>query len=201
MLVEKVDLKSLFSPVCAEFYVPIANAGGWPDIGVRAEIMGRFSYWEQRGKRPVLLYCGDHDPGGLAIGESYHKLFADLGRAVGWWPDNLIIERFGLNFDFIERHRLSWINNLATSHGKFPLNDPRHADHGKPYVQTYLEKFGARKVEANALVVRPEAGRDVCRSAILQDVSTRAARAYERDLQKVRESVRLEISRLMRKRR
>jgi len=29
MLVEKIDLRELFRPVCDEFRVPIANYGGW----------------------------------------------------------------------------------------------------------------------------------------------------------------------------
>ena len=32
VVVEKIDLKSLFAPVCAEFHIPIANAKGWADI-------------------------------------------------------------------------------------------------------------------------------------------------------------------------
>jgi hypothetical protein len=46
------------------------------------------------------------------------------------------------------------------------LADEHHNDHGKPYVQSYLRQFGIRKVEANALVVRPEAGRRLCLDAI-----------------------------------
>jgi len=43
--------------------------------------------------------------------------------------------RFGLNKDFIERNRLTWIDNLETSSGK-RLDDNKHNDHNKPYVQT-----------------------------------------------------------------
>jgi hypothetical protein len=46
-------------------------------------------------------------------------------------------------------------------------NDPRHTDHGKAYVQDYFRRYGARKVEANALVVAPELGRDLCRAPSL----------------------------------
>ena len=59
--------------------------------------------------------------------------------------------------------------NLITSSGG-RLDDPKHPDHGKDYVQRYLDEYGARKVEANALVVRPEAGRELCREAILEYV-------------------------------
>lgn len=102
MTVEKVDLKNLFSPVCEEFHIPLVNISGWNDINSRPAIMKRFACWESRGKRCVLLHCGDHDPGGMHISEFLLSNFADLSGQVGWSPDNLIIDRFGLNADFIK---------------------------------------------------------------------------------------------------
>jgi hypothetical protein len=196
MTVEKVDLKSLFSPVCAEFHVPLTNISGWNDINSRAAIMRRFAYWEARGKQCALLHCGDHDCGGLNISNFLRSNFADLSRAVGWAPDNLIIDRFGLNATFIRKHRLTWIDNLETSSGQ-RLDDPRHPDHFKPYVQNYLRQFGARKVEANALVVRPEAGRKLCRDAILQYVPADAVARYQRKLAAARAQARDAIAQLL----
>ena len=37
--VEKLDLRSLFEPVCAQFHVPITNFKGWGDLNSRAAIM------------------------------------------------------------------------------------------------------------------------------------------------------------------
>jgi len=195
MAVEKSDLKSLWSPVCAEFYVPIANFGGWGDLHVRADFMERFAEKEAEGKQCVLLYGGDHDPGGLNISNFLRSNFADMSRAVGWSPHDLIIDRFGLNFDFIERHGLTWIDNLITPNGKYPLDDPRHPHHKMEYVQSYLQRFGARKVEANALVTRPEAGRELCRQAILRYVPADAIARYERKLIPIRAALRDEIAR------
>ena len=45
------------------------------------------------------------------------KNLEDLSGAVGWTPENLVIIRFGLDADFIDRHRLTWIDNLETSSG------------------------------------------------------------------------------------
>jgi hypothetical protein len=75
MTVEKVDLKSLFDPECEEFHVPLSNISGWNDINSRAAIMRRIAHWETRGKKCVLLHCGDHDPGGLHISEFLHSNF------------------------------------------------------------------------------------------------------------------------------
>jgi hypothetical protein len=158
--------------------------------------MRRFAYWERRGKQCVLLHCGDHDPGGLQISEFLRSNLNDLKETVGWSPDNLHIDRFGLNYDFIQRHRLTWIDNLITGSGG-DLADENHPDHEKPYVKNYLDKFGARKVEANALVVRPQAGRKLCRDAILRYVPQTAITEFEQQLDLRQEQARLEIARLM----
>jgi hypothetical protein len=196
MMVEKIDLKSLFKPICAEFHVACANAKGWSDINSRAHMMQRFAKWEAAGKICVLLYCGDHDPAGLQISDTIKKNLFDLERAVGWSPAGLIVKRFGLNADFIEQHRLSWIDNLMTG-GKRDLTDPRHPDHRKPYVQNYLAKFGARKVEANALVVRPEAGRALCRAAITNYIERDGIALYQAERAKRQHDMQRAITRLL----
>jgi hypothetical protein len=185
VVVEKIDLKTLFSPVCEEFRVRIANARGWVDINQRAAIMQRFKRWEDAGKQCVLLYCGDHDPAGLNISDSFMNLFEEMQEAVGWNPGRLIIDRFGLNKDFIDTNNLTWIDNLQTSSGG-DLADKNHPDHHKPYVQDYLKRFGARKVEANALVVRPEAGRQLCRSAITRYIDPNGIVDYEDEIEERR---------------
>jgi hypothetical protein len=186
--VEKIDLLNLFEPVCAQFHVPLTNLKGWSDLNRRAEIMRRFAYWEAQNKKIVFLVFTDHDPGGLHIAEKLRKNFEDLSQAVGWRPDNLLIIRFGIDADFIDRHRLTWIDNLETSSG-LQLDDTDHADHDKAYVRDYIAKFGVRKCEANALVVVPELGRGLCRRAILRFVSATAPVEYQRKL--VRERIRL----------
>jgi hypothetical protein len=196
MTVEKIDLKNLFSPVTKEFHIATTNISGWNDINARAAIMERFARWERKGKQGVLLHCGDHDPGGLHISSFLRSNMEDLASGIGWHPDNLKIERFGLNADFIEQHRLTWIDNLETGSGG-RLDDPRHPDHFKPYVQDYLQRFGARKVEANALVVRPEAGQKLCRDTILRYVPIDAVERYQRKLAVAQRKARREIARLL----
>jgi len=197
MTVEKIDLKSLFAPICAKFHVATTNVSGWNDINRRVQIMRRFAHWERQGKRIVLLHCGDHDPGGLHISEFIRSNLEDVAKAAGWHPRNLEIDRFGLNYGFIQAQRLTWIDNLETGSGE-RLDDPNHNDHYKDYVQSYLNEFGARKVEANALVIRPAAGRALCRSAILKYVPANAPKIYEVRLRSEREIVRRHIERLMR---
>jgi hypothetical protein len=166
MMVEKIDLKTLFTPVCRQFYVPIANCRGWSDINSRADMMRRFAEHEDEGRQCVLLYCGDHDPVGLTISDALRSNMRDLAAAVGWAPE--------------------------TGSGR-RLDDPKHPDHGKPYVQDYLRAFGARKVEANALVVRPAAARELCRDAVLRYLSPDAAENYRDALKQPREELRMAI--------
>jgi hypothetical protein len=115
-------------------------------------------------------------------------------------------ERFGLNADFIETNGLTWIDNLITSRpardgNAKDLSDPRHPDHAKEYVQSYLQDFGARKVEANALVVAPAAGRALCREAILKYVAEDAPSRYRQSLSVARDRVRDHVVRLLEERR
>jgi hypothetical protein len=192
VIVEKGDLKSLFSSVCREYHVPLINSRGWPDLNQRAAIMRRFRDHERKGRRPILLCCNDHDPVGLQIPERYPHLFAELEQAIGWSPANLTIERFGLNDDFIRQHGLTWIDGLETSGGK-DLGDTGHRHHFHDHVQSYIAKHGKRKVEANALVVRPEAGRQLCREAIEKHLDLSAIPAYERSLGEHRKLVKVAL--------
>jgi hypothetical protein len=196
MAVEKMGVYSLFKKPTGEFDTPLVNIGGWSDINSRVAMMRRYAYWEARGKKCVVLPFVDHDPGGLHIVKFLLKNLADLSDAVGWSPDNLIIDRFGLNENFIRDHGLTWIDNLEISSGE-RLDDPKHHDHDKDYVQSYIKKFGVRKVEANALVVCPEAARDLCRQAILKYVSRSALEKYRRRLAAEQRKVRAEVRRLL----
>ena len=185
MVVEKIDLRSLFETVCAKYKIPIANARGWSDLNMRGDMMRRFAKHEKAGRIPVLLYCGDHDPKGLQISECLRSNCAELTKSVGWSPDNLIVDRFGLNADFIKEHKLTWIENLHTSSGG-DLASPSHKDHKQAYVQKYIKEFGAMKVEANALVIKPKEGRELCEAAILKYVEAEKIPEYESRLELAR---------------
>lgn len=161
MVVEKIDLVTLFSPVCKKYHIPIANAKGWSSISQRAEYARRFKEAEDMGLKCVLLYCGDHDPDGLRISETLRSNIEDVKNIYwsdgeqGYDPENLIIDRFGLNYDFIIENSFTWIDNLITSTGK-DLASPTHRNNKMPYVTEYLKKVGRRKCEANVIVTLPK---------------------------------------------
>lgn len=171
MVVEKIDLVTLFEPVCNKYKIPIANAKGWSSILQRAQYCRRYKEAEEMGLKCVLLYCGDHDPDGGRISDTLRANLEQISEivwsdgGVGWHPDNLIIDRFGLNLDYIEDNNLTWIDNLITGSGK-NLADEKHPNHELPYVQEYLQDIGERKCEANAIVVTPGPARQLCKEAI-----------------------------------
>jgi len=187
MIVEKIDLVTLFEPITEEYHIPIANAKGWSSILQRAQYARRFKEAERRGLKCVLFYCGDHDPDGLRISDTLRKNLRDLRRihfgdgALGYDPEDLEIYRFGLNYDFIVENNLTWIDNLMTSSGHQLAiarpggGDPLpgrlrsgkiHPNWGLPYLDEYLAKAGVHKCEANALVVIPDQAREMCRHEI-----------------------------------
>ena len=191
MLVEKIDLKTLFEPVTTEYHVPIANSKGWSSILQRAEYARRFKEAEARGLQCVLLYCGDHDPDGLRISDTLRKNLEQVAEvqwtdgASGYDPESLEIVRFGLNYDFITQQNYTWIDNLITGSGK-NLASPSHPNYKMPYVQHYLRTVGPRKCEANAIVTTPDIARMLCRDAIEHVVGKKALSRFKAKRKDVR---------------
>lgn len=159
LCVEKGDLINLFKPVCDQYHVPIVSSKGWAPILLRSHIANLSKKAEANGLKPVLLLFYDHDPAGLKISDTFRQNLRDCEGGTGWSPEGLIIERFGLNADDIERYGLMWIENLKTGSGR-TSQDYR-----------YIQAYGHRKCEANALFKNGDtlkAGEQICRKAIEQ---------------------------------
>ena len=194
MLVEKIDLKTLFEPVCQKYHIPIATSKGWSSMLQRAEYANRFKEAEDRGIQPVLLYCGDHDPDGLRISDFIKSNLEDI-KDIQWEngndgfdPENLMIQRFGLDADFIRRHKLTWIDNLITGSGK-NLASPTHKNHHMPYVQDYIKHFGARKCEANAIVPLPKEARNLVEGTIVSLLGDDAISRFDAKREEVKKAM------------
>jgi len=194
MLVEKIDLKTLFEPICQQYHIPIATSKGWSSMLQRAEYAKRFFEAEDKGLQCVLLYCGDHDPDGLRISEFIRKNLEDLQAIVwgdgtpGYNPYNLTIDRFGLNYDFIIDNDLTWIDNLITGSGN-NLASPSHRNYNMPYVQNYLSEIGDRKCEANALVINPAASRDLVQASVIKYLGEGALERFKQRRQEIRDKL------------
>lgn len=158
MCVEKGDLINLFKPVCDQYHIPIVSSKGWAPILLRSHIAKLSQKAEAQGLKPVLLLFYDHDKAGLKITKTFRKNLRDCERGTGWSPEGLIIERFGLNAEDIEKYGLMWIENVRTGSGR-TLSD----------YDPYVVEYGRRKCESNALFKNDEtlkAGEEICRRAI-----------------------------------
>jgi DNA-directed RNA polymerase subunit RPC12/RpoP len=157
MCVEKGDILNLFKPVCDEYRVPIVSSKGWAPILLRSHIANLAKKAEKQGLKPVVLLFYDHDPAGLKISDTFRKNMDDCIGGTGYDPSSLIIERFGLNSDTIEKYGLMWIDNLRTGSGR-EAQDP-----------AYIQQFGRRKCECNAFLKNEEtrrAAREICGDTI-----------------------------------
>jgi len=198
MVVEKIDLKTLFGPVCEKYLIPIANSAGWSSILQRAEYCKRFKKAQDAGLKCVLLYCGDHDPDGLRISDTIRKNLEQVSKVIwsdgvgGFDPYDLEIKRFGLEKDFIDKHKFTWIDNLVTGSGK-NLASPNHPNFKLEYLQNYLRDVGERKCEANVLVTNPEIAREFVESVITDYLGTDAPDRF----QKKRDKIKMEYNRLL----
>ena len=199
VLVEKVDLKVLFLPVCERYGVPLSNGKGSVDVNLRRRMLQRFRYHYKAGRRVVLLYCGDHDPAGLRISDVLKQNLMDCAniRDVDWDPSPVEVIRFGLEAHQIEQIGLPWIDGLETGSGG-DLGNPTHPDNRLEYVQTYLTAHGPRKVEANALAAHPAAAAAMVEEAINRYVPPGWPDQHAARLAPYREKARLVFEALIR---
>ena len=100
------------------------------------------------------------------------------------------IVRFGLNYDFIKKHKFTWIDNLITGNkNHLDLSSPTHRNHNMVYVQDYLKKIGARKCEANVLMTVPKLASKLVRDAIEDYLGIDALYRFQKKTDEVQEIV------------
>lgn len=178
MCVEKGDILNLFKPICKEYHVPVVSSKGWSPISLRSDIAKLGQEAEVDGLAPVMLLFYDHDPGGMKISNRFRKNLMDCARGTGWQPYGLIIDRFGLNKEDIDKYDLTWIDNLKTSSGRESTD------------WKYRNEYGRRKCEVNALFKNDEtlaAAEEICRAAIEKYYGTDAKARFGAKEEKVKE--------------
>lgn len=191
MLVEKIDLKTLFTPIVEKYKIPIANAKGWQSVLQRAAYSRRFKEAENNGLQCVLLYASDFDPDGLRIADTLRKNLHDLENVTwedgedGYDPSDLIIDRFCLDYQYILDNDYTWIDNLITS-GGIDLSSSHHRNNKLPYVKSYIGNYGVRKCESNVLVTNPSSARTMCENKILEYLGNDAPERFNKKREKVR---------------
>ena len=196
MVVEKIDVRNLFHDICEKYHIPISNAVGWTDMNSRNNLIQRFKEAEEIGLIPVLLYYGDFDPAGLKIAETFRKNIKDLEKATNYNPENLILDHFGLTIDFINNNDILWIDNLITG-GKRNLGKlyEQYLKEGKDNIKLYdyeiryIQKYGVRKCEANAILpIRKKAIKN-CEETIQKYLGDNPFTTYNKKIKENQENV------------
>ena len=210
MAVEKIDIRNLFRPVCRLFTIPLLNSSGWYTIESRAKIIEACKAAEEKGLIPVLLLFYDYDLIGLKITDTFRKGLNDLEGATKWRADNLIIERFGLNYEEITDNNLMWIDNLKSGRGRDPNWDAKDV---KKYIENLAELerkrlgisdtewlyypqarkdiLGIKKCEANAIVrdkKTTELGLLLCYKTIVKYYGDDALERFKEKREKTKEN-------------
>ena len=168
LLAEKGDLIRLFRPIADEYHVPVVSTKGWYTVEHREEVAILGQRTETLGLQLVLLMFYDHDRTGLQMTDKYRKNLVDMEEGTGWSPDKIIIHRFGLNKEDIDKHGLVWIRDTKKWAKKtyLPMEKKKKKEISD---SAYERKFGRLKCEANAILKSDETlavGQLLCRNAI-----------------------------------
>ena len=195
MMAEKIDVRNLFRDITKKYHIPISNARGWSDMRSRNKLIQRFKEAEEIGLIPVLLYYGDFDPAGIKIAETFKKNIKDLEKATKWNPKNLIIDHFGLTIDFIDENNILWIDNLITG-GKRNLGKLYNQyKKGKKNVKIfdyeikYIEQYGIRKCEANAILPFRKIAIKGCEDVIRKYLGNKPFEVYDKKVEENRKEI------------
>jgi len=197
VLVEKGDLVNLFGSYCKFFHIPIANAKGRSDINQRNLMAQRFKEAEELGKKPVLLYYSDFDPAGLKIVDDMMNNLKQIEKGTGWNPENLIIDRFGLSIEFIDDNDVLWIDNLVTGgnrnlgelYEKYKAGTLTKKEKMYDYEIKYIEEYGIRKCEANAILPVREKAQEHLVLAIKRYLGGECFDEYNKELKRNKKEV------------
>jgi len=111
-----------------------------------------------------------------------------IDGVTGYDPEKLIVDRFGLNYDYIIENNLSWIDNLITGSGK-NLASTSHPNHHLDYIQNYLKEYGAMKCEANALVVIPDKAKQLCQAVIERYLGNDSLTRFELKRERIKNTI------------
>ena len=176
LVVEKLDLVGLLAKVTTLYRIPVSCLRGWTDMHSRAALLKRCHEYDVP---TTVLMFGDHDVGGLSITDSFKANLDDvfIASRLDSMPE-LYMERVGLNAADIDKLDLVWIDGLETSSGK-DLGDSSHKFNKSRNVQEYIEKFGKRKCEANALLRNRKAAEQILLDAVRRYVTDEELASYQ----------------------
>ena len=132
IMLEKNALRSVVESVAQEYCIPVTTGRGFSSLSPRYELQQRFL---RSGKsRLVLLMLTDFDPDGEVIASSFARsLRDDLGLI------NIEAVKVALNADDV---------------AKYNLPSDMDAKPSSPNYQAFVERFGTKAVELDAIPVK-----------------------------------------------
>ena len=74
---EKDAVASILFSAAEKFGVPVFVARGFASLSSLYGAANTFRGWAKAGKKPIIYHFGDHDPSGVAAGESMLRAFRD----------------------------------------------------------------------------------------------------------------------------
>ncbi len=94
--IEKDALLGVIEDTCENWDCPYFSCRGYPSTSELHEASRRIKRFNARGQGFKILYCGDHDPSGLNMGEAITQTLMDFGAKFEF-------KRIALNMEQIER--------------------------------------------------------------------------------------------------
>lgn len=156
VMVEKQALEGVLMPVCDELDVPFTANKGYSSSSAMYEASKRFIRAIENGKKPHILYLGDHDPSGIDMTRdvcSRIDLFVKTSMEREEIRENELdavpIKRLALNMDQVKK--------LNPPENPAKVTDSR--------AKGYISKFGHSSWELDA--IEPAALAKLVRDAVM----------------------------------
>jgi len=130
VMVEKQALEGVLIPVCDRWGIGFTANKGYSSVSALYECSKRLLNAIQRGKTPVVLYLGDHDPSGIDMTRDLRDRLSLLCRGT------VDVKRLALN-----------LNGQVIPY-KLPPNPAKLSD---SRAKAYIAKFGDESWELDAL--------------------------------------------------
>jgi hypothetical protein len=129
VMVEKQALEGVLQPVCSALDVPFLANKGYCSDSTMYRVGKRIEHARMRGKEPVVIYLGDHDPSGI-------DMTRDVTERLEMYSGGPVdVLRVALNMDQIRRLR--------------PPENPAKSSDSR--FDSYVERFGTSSWELDAI--------------------------------------------------
>lgn len=129
VMIEKDALVGVIEPTCNRLQIPYLSCRGYVSLSEMWQTALRMQAFIKKGRKPVVLHFGDHDPSGIDMSRDILDRL-DMFRAAGAY-----VRRVALNMNQVEEYDP-------------PPNPAKETDSRSP---SYIARFGDESWELDAL--------------------------------------------------